>query len=179
MTQPTDPKDDLDLFRAAMQGVKPLKLDNKIIAKTKKKTRLTKKIVQPQFIDDTFSDHIVENVSGGQSLSFARSGIQHKVLLDLRTGRIPHTALLDLHGMTVIEARQALTQFLKQCLQRRCKCVIVVHGKGALDSDKPPPLKNHINTWLRQSADVLAFCSALPRDGGTGAVYILLRRPRD
>lgn len=178
MTQSTDPKDDHDLFRAAMQGVKPLKSDNKIAVKPQRKARISKKIMQPRLPDNTFSDHIIETVTGGQSLNFARPGLQHKVLLDLRRGRIPHTALLDLHGTTVIEARQIVTIFLKQCLQRHCKCVLIVHGKGALDSDIPPPLKNHLNSWLQQSPDVLAFSSALPRDGGTGAVYVLLRRQK-
>ena len=179
MTQPTDPKDEHELFRAAMQGVKPLKADNKITIKSKQTPRISKKIIQARFVDDTLSNHIAENVTGGQALSFARSGIQNRVMLDLRRGRIPHTALLDLHGMTVIEARQSLTLFIQQCLQRHCKCVIIVHGKGALDSDRPPPLKNHLNSWLRQIPEVLAFCSALPRDGGSGAAYVLLRKSRD
>lgn len=179
MTQPTDPKDDHELFRAAMHGVKPLKSANKITAKVTQQPRIPKKLIRAPIPDDTLSNHIAENVTGGQALNFARSGIQHKVMLDLRRGRIPHTALLDLHGMTVIAARQSLTVFIQQCLKRQCKCVIIVHGKGALDSDKPPPLKNHLNSWLRQIPEVLAFCSALPRDGGTGAAYILLRRQRD
>lgn len=185
MTQSNDPKDDKELFRAAMQGVKPLKSINKIESKpgpTKspsKKSRVPNKIIRYQLPDDTFSDHIIENISGGQILNFARPGIQARVMHDLRRGKIPYTALLDLHGMTVIEARQTLTAFLQHCLKRFCKCVVIVHGKGALDSNKPPPLKNHLNSWLRQTPDVLAFCSALPRDGGTGAVYVLLRRQRE
>lgn len=176
MTQSNDPK---ELFKAAMQGVKPLKSSNKIITKPQTPTRAPKKIIQRQFIEDIFSDHIVENVTGGQSLYFARSGIQGKVMQDLRRGKIKHTAMLDLHGKTVNEARQTLQFFLQHCLLRRCKCVLIIHGKGALDADKPPALKTHLNTWLRQASDVLAFCSALPRDGGTGAVYVLLRRQRD
>jgi DNA-nicking Smr family endonuclease len=84
---------------------------------------------------------------------------------------------LDLHGLTVSYAREMLLEFLRACRQRRVRCVQIVHGKGK-SSDRQPILKHKLNLWLRQWEDVLAFCSARPRDGGTGAVYVLLRQAR-
>lgn len=52
--------------------------------------------------------------------------------------------------------------------------VKIVHGKGAHTGQTL--LKTYVNGWLPQLPDVLAFVSALPRDGGAGAVYVLLRR---
>ena len=56
------------------------------------------------------------------------------------------------------------------------RCVRIVHGKGLSSEGKLPVLKVKVNSWLRQKDDVLAFCSARPQDGGTGAVYVLLKK---
>jgi DNA-nicking Smr family endonuclease len=54
-------------------------------------------------------------------------------------------------------------------------CVRIIHGKGLRSRHKGPVIKTKVNTWLRQRDDILAFCSARPVDGGTGAIYVLLR----
>ena len=57
------------------------------------------------------------------------------------------------------------------------RCAHIIHGKGYRSGERQPVLKRKVNYWLRLRPDVLAFCSATPRDGGTGAVYVLLRNP--
>ena len=54
--------------------------------------------------------------------------------------------------------------------------VRIVHGKGLGSGPRGPVLKGAVNVWLRNSAAVLAFSSARPVDGGTGALYVLLGR---
>jgi DNA-nicking Smr family endonuclease len=83
---------------------------------------------------------------------------------------------LDLHGMTVETAHKALTKFLADCCLMNRKCVRIIHGKGHGSDKKMPILKNKLNQWLRQHDDIIAFCSAQPNDGGTGAVYVLIKR---
>jgi len=58
------------------------------------------------------------------------------------------------------------------------RCVRVVHGKASGASDKPALLKSRVNSWLRQHPEVLGFASCQPRHGGTGAVYVLLKKPQ-
>ncbi|MDT8407876.1 MAG: Smr/MutS family protein, partial [Methylococcales bacterium] len=87
----------------------------------------------------------------------------------------PLEAELDLHGLTAQQAQLTLQDFLRYALQRGKRCVRIVHGKGYRSPDAAPVLKNQVNSWLRQYAAVLAFTSAAPRDGGTGAVWVLLR----
>ncbi|NIW87182.1 MAG: DNA mismatch repair protein MutS, partial [Gammaproteobacteria bacterium] len=65
---------------------------------------------------------------------------------------------------------------LKGCRARQLRCVRVVHGKGHGSLHKLPVLKTKVQGWLRQRDEVLAFCSARPVDGGTGAVYVLLKK---
>ena len=109
-------------------------------------------------------------------LLFSRSGLQHNVLRKLRRGQYNITAELDLHGLRVEEARQALSQFLYHCHLQKKQCVHIIHGKGYGSHRNKPVLKSKVNHWLRQRDEVLAFCSARPVDGGTGAIYLLLKR---
>ncbi len=82
---------------------------------------------------------------------------------------------LDLHGLTARHAHSTLELFFRDCHRRRVRCVHIIHGKGYGSEDRQPVLKQKLNLWLRQRHDVMAFCSATSRDGGTGAAYVLLR----
>jgi len=83
--------------------------------------------------------------------------------------------VLDLHGLTVIEARNELLEFLGECEVLGIRHAIIIHGKGFRSKDKPV-IKPMVNRWLRSTDNVLAFHSAQPKDGGSGAVYVLLKK---
>jgi DNA-nicking Smr family endonuclease len=112
----------------------------------------------------------------GEELVYRRPGVSPRVFTQLRRGRLPIKAEIDLHGMTGEQARQELRAFLAECVGQRLQCVRVIHGKGLRSGPRGPVIKASVNRWLRQWDDVLAFVSAPARDGGTGAVYVLLRR---
>ena len=111
----------------------------------------------------------------GQSQYFARPGVQKRVLRRLTRGQIPLNAEIDLHGMIVSEARHALAGFLAESLDYQHRCICIIHGKGHSSARRTPVIKGLVDRWLRLNDRVLAFCSAQPRDGGTGAVYVLLK----
>jgi len=117
------------------------------------------------------------DVETGEELSYGRPGLRPGVLRRLRRGQYPLQAALDLHGLTVREAHAALADFLRECAGTGARCVRVIHGKGLRSAHRGPVLKGKVNLWLRRRDDVLAFVSARPADGGTGAVYVLLRAP--
>lgn len=175
--KPSD--DDINFFRAQMRNVKPLDKSHTTKINTKQPAPPLKK--KSIAFDDNesshfeFSDYIQETVTADTKLYFAQSGVQAKTLLELRQGKIRQTQILDLHGSTINEARDLLSKFLEHCIQNHQRCVRIIHGRGKLTAT-PPVLKNHVNSWLQQYPDILAFCSAIPRDGGTGAVYVLLKR---
>jgi DNA-nicking Smr family endonuclease len=130
-----------------------------------------------QVMEDMLSDVIdPADVESGDELLFARPGIQHGVLRKLRRGQFSVDAELDMHGMTTVVARHALTEFLRTAQFSRSRCVRIIHGKGRGSAQGRAVLKNKVNYWLQQRDDVLAFCSARPVDGGTGAVYVLLKK---
>jgi DNA-nicking Smr family endonuclease len=108
-------------------------------------------------------------------LSFAIEGLRSNVFKRMRQGYFGLDAEMDLHGLTAIRAKQQLLHFLDDCVSNGYRCVHIVHGKGYRSHDRQPVLKNELNLWLRQHHDVQAFCSASQKEGGTGAVLVLLR----
>jgi len=106
---------------------------------------------------------------------FVRPGLQQKQVRRLRRGQMPIAAEADLHGARIHEARVLLDGFLRECRADGLRCVRVIHGKGRGSRDGHAVLKWEVDRWLRGHDGVMAFCSAQPRDGGTGAVYVLLK----
>ncbi|MCK8516403.1 Smr/MutS family endonuclease [Methylonatrum kenyense] len=111
----------------------------------------------------------------GEELYFARPGVQRRVMRKLRRGQYTVQDELDLHGMTVPVAREAVQQFIAESRAQDRRCVRIIHGKGHRSSNRGPVLKGKLDRWLRQWDEIIAFTSARPVDGGTGAVYVLLR----
>lgn len=114
------------------------------------------------------------NPSNHGPLFHASPGVQRRVIRMLKRGQIRIEDQLDLHGMRVREAAEALDTFLSESSGRGLRCVRIVHGKGLRTGGSV--LKENVATWLRLRSDVVAFCSAPPNDGGTGAVYVLLKK---
>ncbi len=170
--------DDSDLFRSAVADVRPLASDRLPVTPPPPPPLPQKRLEDEQrVLQDMLSDpEYPELLETGEELFFARSGLQHNVLRKLRRGQYSIGAELDLHGLTAAAAREQLAAFLIACRQRDLRCVRIIHGKGNGSVQRRPVLKGKVNHWLQQRDEVLAFCSARPVDGGTGAVYVLLKR---
>ena len=108
-------------------------------------------------------------------LSFRRPGIGLDVTHKLRAGQWSIQRQLDLHGLRVDEAREALGQFIRLSHRTGIGCVRVVHGKGLGSPGKTPVLKGRVLRWLVQKKEVLAFVQARPAEGGAGALVVLLQ----
>ena len=106
---------------------------------------------------------------------FAVPGVQLKLIKRMQSGHLGWDAGLDLHGFTVDQARNELHFFVRDCRKQGLKSILIVHGKSYTDPNKPALLKTYVSEWLQQTDGVLAFCSAQPKDGGTGALYVLLK----
>jgi DNA-nicking Smr family endonuclease len=165
-------------FRDAVAGARPLKQDRVTPHRRKRKPvpaqrQRQEREVIASLLSDDFEPADLET---GEELHFSRPGLQHGVLRKLRRGHYVVEAELDLHGNTVPEARERVAAFLRQARLAGRRCVRIIHGKGKGAAGKLPILKGKVNHWLRQKDEVMAFASCMPRDGGTGAVYVLLRR---
>jgi DNA-nicking Smr family endonuclease len=172
-----DSDDDRQLFKKAVQDARPLKQDRKgPHRKRRKPVPQQRQRDERDVVASLLSDEYLPDVETGEELLFARPGLQQRVLRQFRRGQYAIEAELDLHGRTVPEARERVSQFLRRMRAGGKRCVRIIHGKGSGSLGKLPVLKVKVNHWLRQTDDVLAFCSARPADGGTGAVYVLLRK---
>ena len=170
--------EDSALFRDAIGDITPIKKQRVITEQKKPVARpLQKEADEIQVMSELLdSDFDSANLEMGDELLFLRSGIQKQTLRKLRRGQYPIEAELDLHGMRVAEAREELAEFLKYCQHRSKRCVRIIHGKGLGSKDKKPVIKNKLHNWLQQWDEVLAYCSAPKMDGGTGAIYLLLKK---
>jgi DNA-nicking Smr family endonuclease len=168
---------DEDLFRKATAGARPLRQDKVAPHKPKRKPVPQQRLRdQQEVVASLLSDDYLPDVETGEELLFVRPGLQQRVLRKFRRGQYAIEAELDLHGRTANEARELLAAFLRDARAHGRRCVRIIHGKGLGSAGKLPVLKVKVNTWLRQKNEVLAYCSARPQDGGTGAVYVLLKR---
>lgn len=177
MSNDHNSEDDNDLFSLAMGDVTPLTTDKTSL---KKKPAPIKKRAQvtTQRIADTLSDDFIPSCE--DFLEFMRPGVQKSYLKQIRNGKLEMQDHLDLHGYRRDDARKTLLGFLDHAQQQSLKLVRIVHGKGYHSDDSQPVLKAMVNKWLQNIPDVLAFVSATPKDGGTGAVYVLLKkRPQE
>ena len=174
--------DDRGLFRKTVGEVRRLATNGRVTPWRRRPRPVPRQRLadDAQVRMDMLADdpEFVEEVETGDELLFSRSGVQHSVLRKLRRGQYAVDAELDLHGMVVSEARMALSAFLADCRASGARCVRIIHGKGLSSPGGKPVLKSRLNGWLQRCDDVVAFSSARPVDGGTGAAYVLLRSRR-
>ena len=107
--------------------------------------------------------------------------LDHKLCTRLKRGHYSLQAHLDLHGMVVDEAKEELREFVEEQQRLGHRCVLIIHGRGLHSLGNVPILKHKLANWMSRGflrKKILAFASANPQDGGTGAVYVLLRKRR-
>ncbi len=164
--------DDSALFRKAMADVvqypeaRHVRYDSisKLTGKTHNKSSRNLESAASITLDKTHADF----------LEFARHGISKRTFQRLKRGGYPIDDTLDLHGQTQDQAAHSIAHFLYHPIDSGNTCVLIIHGKG-LRSDVPGGVLKHFTAdWLKQQAVVRAFCTTVPRDGGGGAVYVLL-----
>ena len=175
--------EDKALFHAVMKAVKPLKSPTKREpnpppAKRPRILRTPDPVGSPRAEYD-LSNHHTHIATPESTLSHCSQSIPRKRLHELKSGQIPWGARLDLHGLRLDDARNALCAFITHQHHEGTRCVLSIHGKGGNRHGEAPVLKNHVNHWLQQLPQILAFHSALARDGGNGALYVLLKRQKN
>ena len=163
--------EDAALFRAAIGTVQPLPAQNRITPRPGPRKPLLDRPETPAAIPDTLSDFAAENAAD----EFLSNGLSRMTLRKLRRGSWPVQDSIDLHGNNSDAARKLLQAFLHEATQRSLRSVLVIHGKGLNSRDGKAVLRKLTRHWLTQHPQVLAYCDATPRDGGSGAVLVLLK----
>ena len=168
--------DEARLFRDAVRGVRPLAPRSAAPRPPRARprarfTRADQAAVLKESLQGADAD---PELAGGEQLNFRRPHVHPNTLRRLRRGEFRVQREIDLHGMTAAEAKAALREFLVRSLERGVRCVRIVHGKGLRSGNRGPVLKSTVSALLRRTEAVLAYVSARPVDGGSGALYVLL-----
>lgn len=180
-----EPADEAELFRRAMRDVRPLPAARRadhLTRPPRPRARFARAERAAVLSESLLAPGPLIDAQPGDELLFRRPGVSEAVFRRLRRGSYRVEAELDLHGLTGSESAVQLAQFLKQACSQALSCVRIIHGKGLRSGTRGPVLKSTVNTLLRRADPVLAFTSARPAAGGTGATLVLLRRlrtPRD
>ena len=195
-SRPKLSESDLELFNRVVADVKPLKFQDKSVINKKnsikkmdklKKANMISREIKP--VKQVTSISNVPIVIGDHSPGRA-PGIDRKTSLKLKKGKVEIDYKLDLHGLTQIEAKQALEEAILRAWKNRLRLILVITGKGLRqsksnglnDNEATGILRRAVPRWLKEtplSNFVLAISSAQQTHGGTGALYVLLRRQID
>jgi DNA-nicking Smr family endonuclease len=173
---PKREQEDAALFREATRDVKPLASEQRAADPRRPAPRARFTRAERGAILEESLHVAPEEVAAlsGEALTYLRPGVQPSVLGKLRRGHYRVQAELDLHGLTVSQAKAVLREFLAAAHERGASCVRIIHGKGLRSGPRGPVLKHAVSVILRRTGHVLAFVSARAVDGGTGAVYVLM-----
>ena len=180
MQDETPDEDEAGLFRRAMRGVRPLAAEPRVHGPRGRRAPRAQfaRAERTAVLEESLGAGALDDVQPGDELLFRRPGVPETVLRRLRQGVFRVEAALDLHGLNASDGARALRAFLREAQVRELRCLRIIHGKGLRSGQRGPVLKQVVSTLLRQADPVLAFASARPRDGGTGATLVLLRQPR-
>jgi DNA-nicking Smr family endonuclease len=181
----TEPEQDAEAFLTAMDGVTPLKTPaRRLIPAPPDPGDFNSRPVNE---DDEVIQHLNDLIQGNADFDITFSdefieghvkGLPERVIHSLRDGILPIEDRLDLHGHSLEEARVALSKFINTSSIFGKKTVLIIHGRGLRSPGKNPVLKSNLENLLLKThikKHILAFSSAKPHDGGTGASYVLLR----
>ncbi len=178
---PDHPSSDEDVFSRAMQGVKPLYAKGRDVAPDS-----SRQIVETMEPDNSL-EILNKLVNGHTQFDIEYSdeyiqghvqGINSKTFRKLKSGNLSVQAHLDLHGLNALQARVRLLNFMREHYINNKKCLLLITGRGRNSPMGTSVLRGEVQAWLTREPlkrIVLAFCSAQPRHGGTGALYVLLR----
>ncbi len=167
-----------DLFARAVGPVHPL--PDRQLADTKAPRALPeprqRQLDEAAALRESLSDDLTLEtlLLTDDGLSFRRPGIGPDVVTRLRRGQWAQQGQIDLHGLNREQARDALADYVREAHQRGVRCIRVVHGKGHGSPGKQSVLKEKVQRWLAQRAEVIAFAQATGPQGGAGALVVLL-----
>ena len=112
----------------------------------------------------------------------ASAGIDKRTSQRLGRGQLAIEARLDLHGLTQGEAHDRLAGFIRRAVAAGKRNILVITGKGFKASGETGVLRQAVPRWLNEPGlrrHIVALRHAQPKDGGEGALYVLLRRERE
>jgi len=185
------PEDEAESFSRAMHGVTPMHSSSGRVV-TQKPVPAAVNLAQATDAalqeDAQVKSQLLDLVTGKIEFSLEHTdeyirgqviGLDSKTFNRLKTGWYPPEAHLDLHGKNAAQAYEAFIEFLRESYLQGRRCLLLIPGKGNNSPEGYGVLRERLKVWLTRDPCkrvVLAFCTAQPRHGGAGALYVLLRK---
>ena len=162
--RPDRAADDVEAFAVAMRDV--VRLDPDSRGRVRRVAPISPPRHSPQRTEDArFSDD-----------DFVAHGVDRREIRKLKKGEYIVRDRRDLHGMTGADALASVGRFIENSRHAHHRCVCIIHGRGLHSDGNQPILKTRVREYLRTHRSVLAYADAPVSDGGSGAVYVLLRK---
>jgi DNA-nicking Smr family endonuclease len=170
-------EDDRRLFADAVGPIRTLRTQRSEIHRERPAPEPTQALLDEARVSQELMSSLIDpaSIEIGDEISYLKDGVAPRVLRDLKRGRFSIRDEIDLHQMTLDVAREALKEFLAENRRADRLCVKIIHGKGLRSRATGPVLKPMVDSALRKRGDVIAFASAKPAEGGTGATLVLLK----
>ncbi len=174
------------LFLDAVGDVKPVENQNRHVEP--ESFTFTPSNRQTQLEDAMALEELHSLVGANTSWTFERDGeyvegriasVSHQILRSLKRGENPPLSSIDLHGSTVPEALRKLKSWIFETRASGVRSGLIITGRGHHSDDGIAILQKEIPDALMEpplSSHLLAFASAQPKDGGPGALYVLLKK---
>jgi DNA-nicking Smr family endonuclease len=177
-----DKENDIYLFRQEVGDIQPLnrpeRAELRVASEDTPGRIYRRQMAEKDTVEkNSLSTDFAEPLSADDILAFKRDGVQHGVYRKLKLGAYSIDATLDLHRLNVEQARDEIVQFLYECRKFDVRTALICHGKGRR-SETYPVIKSFLAKWLPAISEVIAFHSARSFHGGTGSIYVLLRKSR-
>jgi len=169
--------EDLRLFAEAVGPVRRVHSDERADARVHPEPEARQFLLDEARVSDELLNSAIDpaDIEVGEELSYLKDGHSPRLLRQLKRSQYSIADEIDLHQMTTPVARAAVKEFLDASRRHGRLCVKIIHGKGLRSRAEGPVIKRLVDGMLRRRADVLAFASAKPAEGGTGAVIVLLK----
>jgi DNA-nicking Smr family endonuclease len=169
--RPGDDVEEADLFAREMADVTRLAPDSRA------RVRLAPSVSPPRAKTPAATQSKEEDDIDHSGGGFVAPGVDRRELRKLKRGNYSPTGRLDLHGQTAAEAVASVKRFIRNARQRHGRvCICIVHGRGLHSAGNIAVIKKPVRDFLRQHPATLAYADAPRNDGGSGAVYVLLRK---
>jgi len=170
-------EEDRQLFAEAVGPIRLLQSKRDELHRERPAPEPTQALLDEARVSEELMSSLIDPaaIEVGEEISYLKDGVAPRVLRDLKRGRYSIRDEIDLHQMTVAVAREAMKEFLEYNQRADRLCVKIIHGKGLRSRAAGPVLKRMVDSALRKRGDVIAFASAKPAEGGTGATLVLLR----
>lgn len=167
---------DKDLFKEAMDDVKPLKDPARVVYLQQNSQRILRRPAEDTKPDNFLVTALHEVLPLDLPLYYKRNGIQQGVLDKLRGGRYPIEATLNLTRAPVETCRRDLFAFMLRLSAEGARTLLIIHGKGRNNDSHANIVRSFVARWLEQFDQVQAFCHAQAFHGGAGACYVALKK---